>query len=163
MRESDSITLHASDVESMQAVGTALAQTLVQTPGAATITLEGELGAGKTTLVAAVLKAFGFIGHVRSPTYTLIEPYELAGRSIHHLDLYRLTDPREVEPLGLRDLQGPDSILLIEWPDRGAGMLPSTDLAIVIRYAPQGRTLTVSAPSEYGRNLLLALTALTKQ
>lgn len=147
----------------MADIGQALASALARLRGPITITLEGELGAGKTTLVGALLRAFGFEGYVRSPTYTLVEPYELGRHSIYHLDLYRLTDPHEVEPLGLRDLQGPASIFLIEWPDRAGGMLPPVDLAIGIHYAEEdGRDLEVTAYSERGETLRLALTALTK-
>ncbi len=163
MCESSPLKLHAPDVTSMRAIGAALASALARTTGPITIALEGELGAGKTTLVGAILKAFGFAGHARSPTYTLVEPYELADRAIYHLDLYRLTDPYEMEPLGLRDLQGPSAIFLIEWPDRAAGMLPPLDLTIEIGYADEaGRDIGVSAHSERGRTLLLALTVLTK-
>lgn len=147
----------------MRALGATLAAALATIDLPLVIALEGELGAGKTTLVGALLNAFGFAGHARSPTYTLIEPYTLSGRAIHHLDLYRLTDPREVDALGLRDLQEPRSILLIEWPERGAGALPPIDLRISIRYAVgDGRVLALSANSEAGRNVLLAYTAPAK-
>lgn len=154
--------LIAPDVEAMRAIGAAIAAALVQIRTPVTITLDGELGAGKTTLVGAVLNAFGFAGHARSPTYTLIEPYHLAGRSIYHLDLYRLVDPQEVEPLGLRDLLESGSIFLIEWPERGAGMLPCPDLAISIRYeGGKGRALSVQSSSPAGESMRLALVALT--
>lgn len=147
----------------MRAIGAALAAALAATDAPFVIALEGELGAGKTTLVGALLNAFGFAGHARSPTYTLIEPYELRDRAIYHLDLYRLTDPREVDALGLRDLQDPRSVLLIEWPERGAGALPPIDVRVLIQYAPDGgRLLTLSGVSESGRNVLLAYSAAAK-
>ncbi len=147
----------------MRAIGTALAAALATVRAPLVVALEGELGAGKTTLVGALLNAFGLAGHARSPTYTLIEPYELAGRAIYHLDLYRLADPREVDALGLRDLQEPGSLLLIEWPERGEGALPPIDLWIAIRYAADhGRIVSLSAASETGGNVLLAYTAVAK-
>lgn len=147
----------------MRAIGATLAAAIAPIDAPLVIALEGELGAGKTTLVGAILKAFGFTGHARSPTYTLIEPYELGGRAIYHLDLYRLTDPREVDALGLRDLQEPRSVTLIEWPERGAGALPPIDVRISIGYdAGGGRVLTLEPGSEPGRNVLLANTAAAK-
>ena len=111
------------------------------------VALEGDLGAGKTTLVAGVLSAAGVDGPVRSPTYTLIEPYSVATHSIYHLDLYRLVDPDEMEPLGVRDLLVPGSILLIEWPSRAGARLPPVDLRIEIAYLE---------PAEAGREVFLA-------
>lgn len=147
----------------MRAIGAALAAALATTDVPLVLALEGELGAGKTTLVGALLDAFGFAGHARSPTYTLIEPYELDGRAIYHLDLYRLVDPREVDALGLRDLQEPRSILLIEWPERGAGRLPAIDIRVSIAYdVAAGRRLALTAESDPGRNVLLAFTAAAK-
>lgn len=101
--------------------------------------LRGDLGAGKTTLVRGLLRGLGHVGPVRSPTYTLIEPYEVAGQRLYHLDLYRLGDPEELEFLGLRDLLDGEGLLLVEWPDRGAGVLPSPDLIIDIAHVPPGR------------------------
>lgn len=99
------------------------------------VAIQGELGAGKTTLVGGLINALGIAGAVRSPTYTLIEPYEAHGRHFYHLDLYRLADPHEVAALGIRDLLLPGAVLLIEWPERGVGALPAADVAIAITYA----------------------------
>lgn len=101
--------------------------------------LHGDLGAGKTTLARGLLRGLGYQGSVRSPTYTLIESYEAGGQPVHHLDLYRLGDPEELEFLGLRDLLDGQGLLLVEWPERGAGMLPEPELVIEIDYAPPGR------------------------
>lgn len=128
----------------MRALGTAIGRALLAMPGRAWIVaIQGELGAGKTTLVGGILAALGIPGPAKSPTYTLIEPYEVPTpqdglRWVYHLDLYRLTDPREVDALGLRDLLTADAALLIEWPERGAGILPAADLSIAIRYQAGG-------------------------
>jgi tRNA threonylcarbamoyladenosine biosynthesis protein TsaE len=126
-----------ASADAMRTLGRELALELSKiSAGPVIITLQGELGAGKTTLVRGLLEAFGVIGAVRSPTYTLIEPYELAGRRIYHLDLYRLGNARDLDGLGVRDLLEADAILLIEWPERaGEGALPSADLEIQIAYA----------------------------
>src|SRR5690606_29357034 len=91
------------------------------------------------TLVGGILRAYGIAGPVRSPTYTLIEPYETQRRTLYHLDLYRLVDPDEVEPLGIRDLLAAPAVLLIEWPSRAVGALPPADLRIEIAYPAAGR------------------------
>lgn len=121
------------------------------------IAIEGDLGAGKTTLVAGMLAAAGVRGPVRSPTYTLIEPYTLGERPIYHLDLYRLTDPSEMEPLGVRDLLSPGAILFIEWPSRAGARLPQIDLQIEISYlepAEAGREVFIAARTRVGTEVL---------
>jgi tRNA threonylcarbamoyladenosine biosynthesis protein TsaE len=119
--------------------------------------LEGDLGSGKTTLVRGILLGLGHFGPVRSPTYTLIEPYELPAARVYHLDLYRLSDPEELEYLGLRDLSGEDALLLVEWPERGVDALPQADLTIHIRYRAQGRHLTLDPETDEGRALLRSI------
>ncbi|MEW7977996.1 MAG: tRNA (adenosine(37)-N6)-threonylcarbamoyltransferase complex ATPase subunit type 1 TsaE [Candidatus Sedimenticola endophacoides] len=123
-------------------------------PRACVIYLEGELGAGKTTLVRGFLRALGHRGSVRSPTYTLLEPYELATRNCYHLDLYRLADPSELEYLGVADLLASEAVLLVEWPDRGQGWLPSPDLLIRIEYQPEGRVVELIPESAVGGALI---------
>jgi tRNA threonylcarbamoyladenosine biosynthesis protein TsaE len=103
--------------------------------------LEGELGAGKTTLVRGLLRGLGHQGPVRSPTYTLVETYERPEMRIHHLDLYRLADPEELEYLGIRDLLDGGSLVLVEWPERGAGVLPIPDLVLRITCEGTGRRI----------------------
>ena len=97
--------------------------------------LAGELGTGKTTLVRGFLRAAGVTGTIRSPTFTLVEEYRIGASTVGHYDLYRLSDPGELEFLGLRDHLAADALLFVEWPERGAGALPSADLDIRFEYA----------------------------
>ncbi|HET7307966.1 MAG TPA: tRNA (adenosine(37)-N6)-threonylcarbamoyltransferase complex ATPase subunit type 1 TsaE [Gammaproteobacteria bacterium] len=117
------------------------------------VTLRGDLGAGKTTLVRAMLRTLGVTGHVRSPTYTLVEPYDIAGRRAFHLDLYRVADPEELEFLGVRDLDPANDLIFIEWPERGGQLLPAADLAVRIAVAePRGREVNLRPASSRGRS-----------
>jgi tRNA threonylcarbamoyladenosine biosynthesis protein TsaE len=110
------------------------------------VVLTGELGAGKTTFVSGVLRALGHAGPVRSPTYTLIEPYELSGRAVVHGDLYRLRHPDELEDIGLRDLLQPGSMVFVEWPERAEGRLGTPDLALDFHYVTSGGREVVLRP-----------------
>lgn len=117
------------------------------------IYLQGDLGTGKTTLVRGVLRGLGYTGPVRSPTYTLLEPYELEDMRLYHLDLYRLCGPEELEYLGLRDLLDDRSLLLVEWPERGEGDLPPPGLSIRIGYAGDSRVLELVGDGVCGEEL----------
>lgn len=112
--------------------------------------LHGDLGAGKTTLVRGILRGLGFAGTVKSPTYTLIEPYELLERTVLHLDLYRVLDPGELEYLGLDDFAIPGTLWFIEWPERGDGWLPAADVCVNITHKSTGRNLSLVALSDTG-------------
>ena len=116
--------------------------------------LQGDLGAGKTTLVRGMLRARGHQGAVKSPTYTLIEPYEFESLTFYHLDLYRLGDPEELEWVGVRDLFDAHAVSLIEWPERGEGWLPPADLAIAIAHAGPAREVRLAGQSERGNEIV---------
>ncbi len=118
------------------------------------VALQGELGAGKTSWVRAMLQGSGYPGRVVSPTYTLLEPYTVGEFTILHLDLYRLSDPGELEFLGLEDMVAPLTIICAEWPERGEGVLPSPDLELQFSYRGEGRQLRILAFSEPGRQWL---------
>jgi tRNA threonylcarbamoyladenosine biosynthesis protein TsaE len=147
--------IRADSAEQTRAIGGRLAAALSRLPldGAVTITLSGDLGSGKTTLVAGLLAALGHAGPVRSPTYTLIEPYRLAGLDLYHCDLYRLRHPDELDDLGLRELRIPGSVLLVEWPERAEGRLGSEDLALSLAYADAGRSVEIHATTAVGQAL----------
>jgi tRNA threonylcarbamoyladenosine biosynthesis protein TsaE len=144
----------AHGADEMRAFGARLARALLAASAneSLLVTLSGDLGAGKTTLVGGLLAELGHVGPVRSPTYTLLEPYRLHGRDITHCDLYRLRHPDELDDLGLRDLQGAGSVLLVEWPEKAGGRLGATALALTLDYAgPDARTLVVAAHSPAGQ------------
>jgi tRNA threonylcarbamoyladenosine biosynthesis protein TsaE len=148
------ITLVARTEAEQERLGAALAGLC---PRQCVIYLEGDLGAGKTTLARGFLRGLGHQGSVKSPTYTLIEPYEAGGRLCYHLDLYRLADPGELEYVGIRDLMREPAVMLVEWPERGLGELPPADLRIRIEHTAQGRRLSVLGESDRGRALAAAL------
>jgi tRNA threonylcarbamoyladenosine biosynthesis protein TsaE len=112
--------------------------------------LRGELGAGKTTFARGLLQALGVGERVKSPTYSLIESYRVGDLDIHHLDLYRLADPGELEWLGVADLWGAASLVLIEWPERGAGAMPPADLVLRLAHSTARRSLAAEAVSPRG-------------
>lgn len=127
--------------EHTEALGAALWQAL---PEKCLLFLYGELGAGKTTLVRGLLRAAGYEGAVKSPTYTLVEEYEVNGRHLFHFDLYRLKDPEELEWMGMDDYLNQNALCCIEWPQMGAGFLPMADLEVRLNYFQQQRTAEIN-------------------
>lgn len=121
------------------------------------ISLRGELGSGKTTLVRGALQSLGLVTGVRSPTYTLIEYYAFDSFDVAHFDLYRLGDPEELEYLGYRDYLNQQTLCFIEWPQRAGGYLQLIDLEVEIDYDPEGRVVNLIPGSEWGRQLLSRL------
>lgn len=117
------------------------------------ITLKGDLGAGKTTLARGLLRSYGYRGAVKSPTYTLVEPYEFPGSNIYHFDLYRISDPAEVEFLGVAEYLEQANLCLIEWPEQGRSQLPPADLAIELEDAGSGRRLSWMAGTPHGEKI----------
>ncbi len=145
------LRLKSNSAEQQEAIGAALA---AECPRGCIIYLLGDLGAGKTTLVRGFMRGLGHTGAVKSPTYTLMEPYRIGEENYCHIDLYRLADAGELEYLGLRDLLEDGATLLVEWPERGQGELPPPDLIIRIDYLQQGRNLEILAETERGERLL---------
>lgn len=121
------------------------------------VTLDGDLGTGKTTLVRGALESLGIVSGVRSPTYTLIETYPLTPLSIAHFDLYRLSDPEELEYLGYRDYLNPDTVCFIEWPQRAEGYLSETGLHIHINHADNCRHLSFQRGNAWGDRVIAEL------
>ena len=157
----------AADTE---ALGASLADALLaaygypQSPGSlpewalnGLIFLSGELGAGKTTVVRGLVHRFGFEGAVKSPTYTLVEPYGRGALRIYHFDLYRVADPEELEYLGARDYFAEQALCLIEWPERAGNRLPEPDLRVDLDFSDAGRRASISAGSALGGTLVSAL------
>jgi len=135
-----------------QALAAAIADLLPADTAGWSVLLQGELGVGKSTLARALLRRLGHQGPIPSPTYTLVEPYQLAGRIIYHVDLYRISDPDELQYLGWSDWQ--DGLLLVEWPERAGTLLERCDLRILLEYARDGRRARISAGSARGATLL---------
>jgi tRNA threonylcarbamoyladenosine biosynthesis protein TsaE len=145
---------HLPDEAATLALGRDMA---LAVPGGVVVYLHGDLGAGKTTFARAFLQALGVGERVKSPTYSLVEGYDLDQRRAFHLDLYRIADPGELEWLGLDSLAEPGAIVLVEWPQRGQGALPPADLELRFRHEGLGRHVTFDAHSESGRRIAQAL------
>lgn len=148
----ESLELNLADADATEDLGRALAEGLAERPGeACLILLQGELGAGKTTLVRGLLRAAGHAGPVPSPTYTLVEPYDLAGGRLYHLDLYRLADAGELEYLGWRDMW--DAVSVVEWPERAPELRERADLIVDLAHDGPGRRARLQALTPRGSRL----------
>jgi len=148
------VTLYLADEQAMSDFGARIARV---TRGHGLIFLEGNLGMGKTTLSRGIIRGLGHVGAVKSPTFTLVEPYEIGDIRAFHFDLYRLVDPEELEFLGIRDYFEDDALCLIEWPDKGAGFLPKPDLTITISPQDSGRSLKMLSQGSRGEAWCAAL------
>lgn len=152
-------TLQLKGEEATVSAGEALGRASLATglQAGLVVFLRGQLGAGKTTLCRGVLRAFGHCGAVKSPTYTLVEPYDFGAQHVYHFDLYRLGDAEELEYMGVRDYFSPHSLSLVEWPERGAGVLPQADLLAQLELFGSGRQLHLQANSPAGEAVLAAM------
>jgi tRNA threonylcarbamoyladenosine biosynthesis protein TsaE len=121
------------------------------------ICLTGTLGAGKTCFVRGCLRAGGYTGAVKSPTFTIVEEYRLDEINIFHMDLYRLSEPLELEYLGIRDYLAPDAICFIEWPERGTGVLPLPDIVVRFTMEASGRRLELEGISQRGQLIIASM------
>jgi tRNA threonylcarbamoyladenosine biosynthesis protein TsaE len=148
------LELFAADEEAMLVLGARIAEV---TGGVGVIYLHGDLGAGKTTLSRGIIRGLGHVGAVKSPTFTLVEPYEIGALRAFHFDLYRLVDAEELEYLGIRDYFEGDALCLVEWPQRGAGVLPKADMDITISPHGAGRALRLHMQGERGATWRAAL------
>lgn len=157
MRESLAQALELPDAGATEALGQQLARLLPADPAGWTVLLEGDLGAGKSTLARAMLREFGHAGPVPSPTYTLVEPYQFAGFVVYHVDLYRIVDTEELEFLGWPELR--EGLLLVEWPERVKGLAEQADVCIRLTLDDPGRNAAITGLSPRGVELASAITA----
>lgn len=156
----NSISFHFANEDLMLEFGQKFALALkaqlqAQNDKGLTVYLNGELGAGKTTLTRSIVLAFGHQGNVKSPTYTLVEEYHLPPFSLYHFDLYRLADPEELEFMGIRDYFQPKTLCLLEWASKGEGMIEPADIMVQIDYANEGRNITLLPQSATGKEILV--------
>lgn len=156
MSDLDSTVTHAASAEQMMQQG-AMLLSLVDKVGAV-VYLRGDLGLGKTTFCRGVIQAAGHQGIVKSPTFTLVEPYELSTINIYHFDLYRLADPEELEFIGVRDYFMPKNLCLVEWPEKGGAMIPVADIELQLSSSDTlGRQLLWQAKTSFGWQLIQSI------
>ncbi len=150
MNDENTIGLRIAAASDMEQAGRRAASGV---KGGQVVYLRGELGAGKTTWVRGLVRGLNYSGPIKSPTYTLLETYDLRGCNVYHFDLYRLRDPNELEDLAFRDYLDGSGICLVEWPERGLGCLPAPDCLIDIQYDNGGRYLTMKCATKQGESL----------
>lgn len=157
---SRSFKSHLSDDIATVTMGNRIAAIIEQ---GAVIYLHGDLGAGKTTFTRGIVQGFGHTGKVKSPTYTLVEPYELERANVYHFDLYRLGDPEELEYMGIRDYFSAQAICVVEWPEKGGEFIPVPDLNITLSYVCDERNIVINSASERGSVIIEKLNNLTSE
>jgi tRNA threonylcarbamoyladenosine biosynthesis protein TsaE len=157
---SRSFKSHLSDDITTVTMGNRIAAIIEQ---GAVIYLHGDLGAGKTTFTRGIVQGFGHTGKVKSPTYTLVEPYELERANVYHFDLYRLGDPEELEYMGIRDYFSAQAICVVEWPEKGGEFIPVPDLNITLSYVGDERNIVINSASERGSVIIEKLNNLTSE
>lgn len=148
------LRLYLKDELETEELGKILARLVSESGQGLVVFLEGDLGMGKTTLSRGIMRGLGHAGAVKSPTYTIVEPYEHLAPQAYHFDLYRLGDPEELEYMGIRDYFQGQNLCIIEWPERGQGILPAPDLLVCLGKSGEGRSARVSAPTTRGGGLL---------
>jgi tRNA threonylcarbamoyladenosine biosynthesis protein TsaE len=151
------VHIRTHSAEETEALGRELSRVRPDARELAVVYLTGELGAGKTTFARGFLEELGVRGAVRSPTYTLLELYERDTVTVLHIDLYRLAHPAELEPLGLREWARPETLWLIEWPERGEGRLPASDLTLTFTLDAPAHEIALKGDSEAGKAWLKRL------
>ncbi len=151
MHSANDITLQLDDEAATLACGARFSATL---HAGLVIYLHGDLGAGKTTFTRGVLSGLGHNGKVKSPTYTLVEPYTISRYSVYHFDLYRFIDDEEWDAAGFREYFNPQSICMIEWPEKAAQVLPQPDIHVQLSLYNTGRKIQLSAGSTLGAQCL---------
>ena len=152
----DSLSIDLADEAATLDLGARLGAALV--PGLS-IWLRGDLGAGKTTLARGLLRGLGFVGRVKSPTYTLVELYALSRFNLYHFDLYRIADPDEWEDAGFREYFNDASVCLVEWPEKGHGVLPPPDVQVSLEFTEAGRRARLSGLTEGGKACVARLSS----
>ncbi len=143
---------HLPDESTMLAMGGLIAHAMGG--NTALIFLQGELGAGKTSLVRGFLRAMGYAGRVKSPTYTLVESYQIGGQTVYHFDFYRIGKAAELEFIGIHDYLTDAAICLVEWPELAENLLPTPDLVLQVEVQPCGRMLEIAAKSKRGQEIM---------
>ncbi|TQF66610.1 tRNA (adenosine(37)-N6)-threonylcarbamoyltransferase complex ATPase subunit type 1 TsaE [Pseudoalteromonas luteoviolacea] len=156
MSQNDTLQLSLADEDATIALGRQLASSISE---GAVFYMHGDLGAGKTTMTRGLVQGLGHVGNVKSPTYTLVEPYELPERSVYHFDLYRLGDPEELEFMGIRDYFSTQAVCIVEWPEKGHGYIPNPDIDVYLAYEGDARSATLKAHSERGKQLLATISS----
>lgn len=157
---SRSFKSHLSDDIATVTMGNRIAAIIEQ---GAVIYLHGDLGAGKTTFTRGIVQGFGHTGKVKSPTYTLVEPYELERANVYHFDLYRLGDPEELEYMGIRDYFSAQAICVVEWPEKGGEFIPVPDLNITLSYVGDERNIVINSASVRGSVIIEKLNNSTSE